>query len=44
VTEAVAADERLQLLKDGPALGGVERRRVPDVMERAVGVVQAEEQ
>src|SRR6185437_57680 len=44
VTEAVPPDERLQLLEDRPAFGGVERRRVPDMMERAVRIVEAEEQ
>ena len=44
VAEALVGDERLQLLEDGAPLGGVERRRVPDVVEHAIRGVQAEQQ
>src|SRR6186997_715546 len=42
--EPGAADERREYLEQLPPLGRFERRRVPDVMEVAVGVVETEQQ
>src|SRR4051812_24131807 len=42
--EACSALELVQLLQQRPAFGGLERRRVSDVMQRPVFVVETEQQ